>query len=156
MQNCRHNFDVHGSPHVFRGRCAGGPWANVKHATHCRITQITTQISFAPTAVSKRVIPRSWERIPSMAFLARHRSRRIWKRFRQSMEALRGRTGVVTGQIEETELVNEISASANAGYMRGVKRQCLGMDRGCDSESRPTRSFLETKWELEAGQRKRE
>jgi hypothetical protein len=91
-----------------------------------------------------------------MPFLARHKSRKIWKRFRQSMEALRGRTGLVTGKIEETELVNEISASAHAGYVRGVKRRCLGIESRCDTEDRPTRSFLETKWELETGRRKRE
>ncbi|KAL1964713.1 hypothetical protein VTN77DRAFT_6739 [Rasamsonia byssochlamydoides] len=115
------------------------------------ITQIKDQISFTPPA-TRKAPPRPWERIPSTPFLARHKSRKIWKRFRTSMQALRGQIG--RGSIEEKELVKEINTSANADFLRGVKRLCLGI-KGPDSQLGRGRSFLETKWELETGKRKR-
>ncbi|KAH8697569.1 hypothetical protein BGW36DRAFT_378935 [Talaromyces proteolyticus] len=123
-----------------------------------RITHITNQINFAPTAVTTKAIPRAWERIPSRAFLARHKSRTIWKRFRKSMESLRDRTGRVGSRIEEREFESEIKTSANADYMRATKRQRLDDSDDQQEESvqiERGRSFLETKWELEAGRRRR-
>lgn len=69
------------------------------------------------------------------------------------MEAIRARVGTTAAmsRIEEHELEKEISQSANAPYVRAVKRlRVLHMptERGS--------SFLETKWELETGRRKRE
>ncbi|QGA17721.1 hypothetical protein EYB26_005397 [Talaromyces marneffei] len=114
--------------------------------------QITNQIDFAPTAPGKKSTLRSWERQPSTPFLARHKSRKIWKRFRKSMEAIRSRTvpSAAPSRIEESEYVNEISQSANAAYLRAVKRQ-----RVLHAHTERGGSFLETKWELEIGRRKR-
>ncbi|KAF3393108.1 hypothetical protein DPV78_009826 [Talaromyces pinophilus] len=117
------------------------------------ITRITNQINFAPTAPGKKSTLRSWERQPSTPFLARHKSRKIWKRFRKSMEAIRSRTGpsAAPSRIEECEYVNEISQSANAAYLRAVKRQRVLHAHTTERGG----SFLETKWELEIGRRKR-
>ncbi|CRG84820.1 hypothetical protein PISL3812_02010 [Talaromyces islandicus] len=123
------------------------------------IAQVTNQISFTPTAATKRNPPRAWERVPSTAFLARHKSRKIWKRFRQSMELLRERTGTVAvSRIEEKEFKSEINASANADYRRAMKRQRLVAGQNNDNDGAQTgrgRSFLETKWEFEIGRRRR-
>ncbi|OKL60124.1 hypothetical protein UA08_04675 [Talaromyces atroroseus] len=128
------------------------------------ITQITNQISFAPTAPATTVVLKAWERQPSTAFLPRHKSRKIWKRFRKSMEALRERRIVapVPSRIEESEFAKEISQSANAEYVRAVKRQRLQHDNNeqdadadAQAQTERGRSFLETKWELETGKRKR-
>ncbi|EED24231.1 conserved hypothetical protein [Talaromyces stipitatus ATCC 10500] len=117
------------------------------------ITQLTDQIDFAPTAPGKKIPLRSWERQPSTPFLARHKSRKIWKRFRKSMEAIRSRTApsTATSQIEESDFANEISQSANAAYLRAVKRQRVLAHMQTERGG----SFLETKWELEIGKRKR-
>lgn len=69
------------------------------------------------------------------------------------MEAIRSRTGpsAAPSRIEESEYVNEISQSANATYLRAVKRQ-----RVLHAHTKRGGSFLETKWEMEIGRRKRE
>lgn len=69
------------------------------------------------------------------------------------MEAIRSRTvpSAAPSRIEESEYVNEISQSANAAYLRAVKRQ-----RVLHAHTERGGSFLETKWELEIGRRKRE
>ena len=87
------------------------------------------------------------------------------------MEALRDRR-TLPSRIEESEFANEISLSANAEYVRAVKRQRLLHDGAADANADAAadadadadtpahtergRSFLETKWELETGKRKRE
>lgn len=78
------------------------------------------------------------------------------------MEALRGRRIATPTAIEESEFVKEISQSANAEYVRAVKRQRLRSalhngDNDDDNEegTERGRSFLETKWELETGRKKR-
>jgi hypothetical protein len=73
------------------------------------------------------------------------------------MQGLRGQIHIRRGQIEESELVNEINTSANAEFLRGVKRRRLGINVDSPDTQRlgRTRSFLETKWELEIGRRKR-
>ncbi|KAL1988216.1 hypothetical protein VTN96DRAFT_191 [Rasamsonia emersonii] len=130
---------------------AAAPDATCPPSLSTCIANIADQISFTPP-VTRKAPPRPWERVPSTPFLARHKSRKIWKRFRTSMQALRGQIG--RGKIEEKELVQEINASANADFLRGVKRLCLGIE-GPDSQSGRGRSFLETKWELETGRRRR-
>jgi len=60
---------------------------------------------------------------------------------------------------EDEQLTEEINGSANAGVVRGVKRQCLGAGdaEACvDTGAERGRSFLETKWELEATKTRRE
>jgi hypothetical protein len=70
------------------------------------------------------------------------------------MESLRGRTAV--SKIEEKEFKSEINASAIADYRRVVKRQRVDADQEQDAQTERGRSFLETKWEFEIGNRRRE
>jgi hypothetical protein len=75
------------------------------------------------------------------------------------MEAIRGRRAAP--RIAEADFAKEISQSANAEYVRGVKRRRLDSNNNNNSSSSSSnevdgRSFLETRWELELGMRKRE
>lgn len=76
------------------------------------------------------------------------------------MEAVRGRIGLpsLPSRVEESELLHEISQSANVAYIRAVKRQRLRETSPHDQDTQTGRglSFLETKWELETGKRRRE
>lgn len=62
--------------------------------------------------------------------------------------------------MEQGAFQTAINASRDAGYARGVKRLCVGADepekRPVFQMQEPARSFLETKWELERGQKRRE
>lgn len=78
------------------------------------------------------------------------------------MEALRERrVAAAPSLIEESEFLREISQSANAAYVRAVKRLRLRKDDDSNNNrergsERGRRSFLETKWELETCKKKRE
>lgn len=56
----------------------------------------------------------------------------------------------------EDELHTEINESANAGFVRGAKRLRLGAGADDDAVFERGRSFLETKWEMEATMKRRE
>jgi hypothetical protein len=61
---------------------------------------------------------------------------------------------------EQGAFQTAINASRDAGYARGVKRLRVGADepekRSSFQMQEPVRSFLETKWEPERGQKRRE
>jgi hypothetical protein len=116
---------------------------------------LTNEFRFTPITTAKTAVPRPWERMPSTPFLARSKSRKIWKRFRSSFKsakALRKQVGR-TQAIPESELLAEISISENAELLRAVKKLRLSVD--LTVESGLTRSFLATKWESEMSPRKR-
>lgn len=114
---------------------------------------------FTPVKVAKPV-PRIWDRQPSTPFLARPKSRKVWKRFRSSfnsMKALQRLISAQSGPNDHDDLYTEINTSRNEEYMRGVKRRCLvhnSEEQGEATTSRG-RSFLETKWESEASGKRR-
>lgn len=74
------------------------------------------------------------------------------------METVRGRRAAppTKSRIAESDFAKEISQSANAEYVRGVKRRRLDNNNNNNNNEMERRSFLETKWELELGMRKRE
>ncbi|KKK23311.1 hypothetical protein AOCH_005263 [Aspergillus ochraceoroseus] len=128
-----------------------------------------TRVRFTPVKISNA--PRVWDRKPSTSFLARSKSRKVWKRFRSSfnsMKALQQLIGTESGSLQENELFLEINTRRNTDFSRGVKRQCLGVQRdsddGCKNETEHCdvepaamrgRSFLETKWESEVSRKQR-
>ncbi|KAE8349343.1 hypothetical protein BDV28DRAFT_141461 [Aspergillus coremiiformis] len=114
---------------------------------------------FTPVKVVKP-LPRSWDRQPSTPFLARPRSRKVWKRFRSSfnsMKALQLLAATQSGLDDHDDLYTEINTSRNEDYIRGVKRRCLvhHSDDQLEPSASRGRSFLETKWESEASGRRR-
>ncbi|KAE8371359.1 hypothetical protein BDV26DRAFT_276264 [Aspergillus bertholletiae] len=114
---------------------------------------------FTPVKVVKPV-PRIWDRQPSTPFLARPKSRKVWKRFRSSfnsMKALQRLISAQSGPDDHDDLHTEINMSRNEDYLRGVKRRCLVHDseERVEPEASRGRSFLETKWESEASGKRR-
>ncbi|KAB8232316.1 uncharacterized protein BDW43DRAFT_280018 [Aspergillus alliaceus] len=114
---------------------------------------------FTPVKVLKPA-PRIWDRQPSTPFLARPRSRKVWKRFRSSFNSMKALQQLIASQgglDDRDNLYTEINTSRNEDYIRGVKRQCLGHDSEDELEVKASRgrSFLETKWESEASGRRR-
>ncbi|OJJ49413.1 hypothetical protein ASPZODRAFT_1474150 [Penicilliopsis zonata CBS 506.65] len=117
---------------------------------------------FTPVKVASSA-PRLWERKASVPFLARSKSRKLWKRFRSSFNSMKSLQKLVAEEDAcvadvADELDLEINFSRQTGYLRGVKRICLnekdtegevevGKERG--------RSFLETKWESEMARKRR-
>ncbi|KAL2839955.1 hypothetical protein BJY01DRAFT_22621 [Aspergillus pseudoustus] len=119
-----------------------------------------TEIHFTP--IKSTNAPRVWERKPSTSFLARSKPRKVWKRFRSSfnsMKALQQLINPDTSGLRESELLLEINTRRNNEGLRGVKRQCLSVQRTIDSETEGYavrgRSFLETKWESEVRKRRK-
>lgn len=62
--------------------------------------------------------------------------------------------------LENDALQTAISTSKDSGYVRGVKRLCVGPGESDDCADvdvpQPGRSFLETKWESAAVGKRRE
>ncbi|KAL4782831.1 hypothetical protein BJX76DRAFT_275997 [Aspergillus varians] len=123
-----------------------------------------SKIHFTPVKTSN--VPRVWDRKPSTSFLARSKPRKVWKRFRSSfhsMKALQQLIAPDANGLKESELLLEINTARNTGYCRGVKRQCLVVqktsaedeDAGAETPSVRGRSFLETKWESELSRKRR-
>ncbi|KAL2798455.1 hypothetical protein BJX66DRAFT_334156 [Aspergillus keveii] len=125
------------------------------------------EIHFTP--VKSTNAPRVWERKPSTSFLAaRSKPRKVWKRFRSSfnsMKALQQLINPNTSGLKESELLLEINTQRNNEGLRGVKRQCLSVQKssseaeveedGADTSAVRGRSFLETKWESEVSRKRR-
>ncbi|KAE8157612.1 hypothetical protein BDV40DRAFT_277816 [Aspergillus tamarii] len=114
---------------------------------------------FTPVKVVKPV-PRIWDRQPSTPFLARPKSRKVWKRFRSSfnsMKALQRLISAQSGPDDHDDLCTEINTARNEDYMRGVKRRCLvhNPEEQVETKTSRGRSFLETKWESEASGKRR-
>ncbi|KAF7589684.1 hypothetical protein BBP40_003976 [Aspergillus hancockii] len=112
---------------------------------------------FTPVKVQKPA-PRIWDRQPSTPFLARPKSRKLWKRFRTSFNSMKALQQLIAPQSDQDEdLYTEINASRNKDYLRGVKRRCLVHDSEDQLQAITSRgrSFLETKWESEATGRRR-
>ncbi|OGE48457.1 hypothetical protein PENARI_c028G03906 [Penicillium arizonense] len=93
-------------------------------------------------------LPRLWDRKPSTPIRAGDKTRKLWKRIRfpfSNMNATESRG-------------TSIGASNNSDYQRGVKRQCVDPTQSADLETdaeQRGRSFLETKWEMEASRKRR-
>ncbi|OGM49090.1 hypothetical protein ABOM_002382 [Aspergillus bombycis] len=114
---------------------------------------------FTPVKVVKPA-PRIWDRQPSTPFLARPKSRKVWKRFRSSFNSMKALQRLISAQSapdDHDDLYTEINASRNEDYMRGIKRRCLVHDSEEQVEITVSRgrSFLETKWESEASGKRR-
>lgn len=76
------------------------------------------------------------------------------------MKALHRLIAPNASSLKESELLLEINNRGNADYCRGVKRQCLSVQKisGMDDDATPSvrgRSFLETKWESENSRKRR-
>ncbi|KAL2819410.1 hypothetical protein BJX63DRAFT_8787 [Aspergillus granulosus] len=118
------------------------------------------EIHFTP--IKSTNAPRIWERKQSTSFLARSKPRKVWKRFRSSfnsMKALQQLINPSTSGLKESELLLEINTRRNNEGFRGVKRQCLSVQRttetGAEENAARGRSFLETKWESEVRKRRK-
>ncbi|EAW10607.1 uncharacterized protein ACLA_050790 [Aspergillus clavatus NRRL 1] len=124
----------------------------------CQLQVQSEKFSFTP--VKTVVTPRVWDRKPSNAFLARSKSRKVWKRFRSSFNSMKAIQRLVAASHEDVDdsLFAEINVSRGLGFVRGVKRQCFGLedsDKPLDATATRGRSFLKTKWESEATGRRR-
>lgn len=121
---------------------------------------------FTPTKILPKV-PHVWERKPSTPFMARPKSRKVWKRFRSSFSSTKQLKQLTASHGDSVYhdaydyyegLQTEINVAKSFGFLRGVKRLCLqlGDDDTVDGDSDRGRSFLETKWEEDVVRRKRE
>ncbi|KAJ6090166.1 hypothetical protein N7486_008981 [Penicillium sp. IBT 16267x] len=127
-------------------------------AQACGPSEPAADSSFSFTPIKAlRAIPHLWERKPSTPFQAGAKSRKLWKRFRTSFSSMKSLE--TSTMMEQGAIQTAINASRDASYARGVKRLCVGAD---EPEKRPNfqiqgpaRSFLETKWESERGQKRR-
>ncbi|KGO64605.1 hypothetical protein PITC_093320 [Penicillium italicum] len=108
-----------------------------------------TESSFSFTPIKALgVLPRLWDRKPSTPVRAGDKTRKLWKRIRFPFTSMNTATQVQT---------SGIGASKNPDYQRGVKRQCVDpaeADHETEAEQRG-RSFLETKWEMQASRKRR-
>ncbi|KAJ5570115.1 uncharacterized protein N7459_009545 [Penicillium hispanicum] len=122
-------------------------------AQACSATDPEPENSFRFTPIKAlQALPRLWERKPSTPFRAGLKSRKLWKRFRSSFTSM---TSLQSSTVLENDaLQTAISTSKDSGYVRGVKRLCVGpgeSENCADVEvPQPGRSFLETKWESAA------
>ncbi|KAJ5206070.1 hypothetical protein N7472_002518 [Penicillium cf. griseofulvum] len=111
-------------------------------------TNPPTESSFSFTPIKAlSALPRLWDRKPSTPVRAGDKTRKLWKRIRFPFTGMNTTTQGQTG----------IGASKNSDYQRGVKRQCVdptAADQETDAEQRG-RSFLETKWEMQASRKRR-
>jgi hypothetical protein len=81
------------------------------------------------------------------------------------MKALQQLINPDTSGLKESELLLEINTQRNNEGLRGVKRQCLSVQKssseaeveedGADTSAVRGRSFLETKWESEVSRKRR-
>jgi hypothetical protein len=107
-----------------------------------------SSFSFTPIK-ALGALPRLWDRKPSTPIRAGDKTRKLWKRIRfpfSNMNATESRG-------------TSIGVSNNSDYQRGVKRQCVDPTQSADLETEAEqrgRSFLETKWEMEASRKRRE
>lgn len=103
-----------------------------------------------------RALPRLWERKPTTPYRAGAKSRKLWKRFQSSFSGMK--TLEQSDMFETDALQTAINTSKDAGYVRGVKRLCVGSEQteGRVDTEQPGRSFLETKWESGASRKRRE
>jgi hypothetical protein len=105
-----------------------------------------SSFSFTPIKALS-ALPRLWDRKPSTPVRAGDKTRKLWKRIRFPF----------TGMNTATQSQTGIGASKNSDYQRGVKRQCVdptAADQETEAEQRG-RSFLETKWEMQASRKRR-
>ncbi|KAJ6017406.1 hypothetical protein N7451_000785 [Penicillium sp. IBT 35674x] len=127
-------------------------------AQACGPSEPAADSSFSFTPIKAiRAIPHLWERKPSTPFQAGAKSRKLWKRFRTSFSGMKSLE--TSTMMEQGAFQTAINASRDAGYARGVKRLCVVADepekRPVSQMQEPARSFLETKWEPERGQKRR-
>lgn len=115
-------------------------------------TNPPTESSFSFTPIKAlSALPRLWDRKPSTPVRAGDKSRKLWKRIRFPFGGMKTESeGQSTG----------IGAAKNptSDYQRGVKRRCVDpsdAEQETEMEQRG-RSFLETKWEMQASRKKRE
>ncbi|GES61647.1 C-14 sterol reductase [Aspergillus terreus] len=147
-----------------RGHCpketyVGNSTANVSRATSALPNHLQDErFRFTPVK-SNRPAPRVWERKPSTAYMGRAKSRKVWKRFRSSFNSMKQLQQLILAEQEGVDegLSTEINTSRSAGLLRGVKRQCFGLEdaRSADVVDTRRRSFLETKWESQTMGRRR-
>ncbi|CAG8000232.1 unnamed protein product [Penicillium olsonii] len=106
-----------------------------------------SSFSFTPIKALS-ALPRLWDRKPSTPVRAGDKSRKLWKRIRFPFGGMKS----------EPEARNTaIGASKNSDYQRGVKRRCVDpadAEEETEMEQRG-RSFLETKWEMQAARKPR-
>ncbi|KAJ5504197.1 hypothetical protein N7463_007071 [Penicillium fimorum] len=115
----------------------------------CGSANPPTESSFSFTPIKAlSALPRLWDRKPSTPVRAGDKTRKLWKRIRFPFA---GMTAATEGQ------TSGIGPSKNSDYQRGVKRQCVDpadADQETEAEQRG-RSFLETKWEMQASRKRR-
>jgi hypothetical protein len=148
-----------------RGHCPeetyiGNSTANVSRATSALPNHLQDERFHFTPVKSNRPAPRVWERKPSTAYMGRAKSRKVWKRFRSSFNSMKQLQQLILAEQEGVDegLSTEINTSRSAGLLRGVKRQCFGLEdaRSADVADIRRRSFLETKWESQTMGRRRE
>ncbi|KAJ5393545.1 uncharacterized protein N7487_011186 [Penicillium crustosum] len=108
---------------------------------------IESSFSFTPIKALS-ALPRLWDRKPSTPVRAGDKTRKLWKRIRFPFTSMNTATESQT---------SGIGASKTSDYQRGVKRQCVDpadADHETEAEQRG-RSFLETKWEMQASRKRR-
>ncbi|CAG8906533.1 unnamed protein product [Penicillium egyptiacum] len=112
-------------------------------------TNPPTESSFSFTPIKAlSALPRLWDRKPSTPVRAGDKTRKLWKRIRFPFAGMNTATEVQT---------TGIGASTTSDYQRGVKRLCVDpadADHETEAERRG-RSFLETKWEMQASRKRR-
>ncbi|KAJ5823348.1 hypothetical protein N7447_005688 [Penicillium robsamsonii] len=115
----------------------------------CGSANPPTEGSFSFTPIKAlSALPRLWDRKPSTPVRAGDKTRKLWKRIRFPF------TGMTAATEDQT---SGVGASKNSDYQRGVKRQCVDpadADQETEAEKRG-RSFLETKWEMQASRKRR-
>ncbi|CAG7996450.1 unnamed protein product [Penicillium salamii] len=107
-----------------------------------------TESTFSFTPIKAlSALPRLWDRKPSTPVRAGDKSRKLWKRIRFPFGGMKTETeGKSTA----------IGASKSSDYQRGVKRRCVDPTDAEETElEQRGRSFLETKWEMQAARKKR-
>ncbi|EFR03764.1 hypothetical protein MGYG_06763 [Nannizzia gypsea CBS 118893] len=99
---------------------------------------------FTPVATSKKPT-RLWDRKPTTPVLPRSKTQKIWKRCADS-------TSLGASSMHDMDTFSiEINLAATLAALRGVKRLRLAHTPECERG----RSFLETKWEAQAEDRRR-
>ncbi|KAJ5567449.1 hypothetical protein N7535_006755 [Penicillium sp. DV-2018c] len=106
-----------------------------------------TSFSFTPVKALS-ALPRLWDRKLSTPIRGADKTKKLWKRIRFPF----------IGMATATEsAATAIGVSRNSDYQRGVKRRCVD-PADAHQETEPEqrgRSFLETKWEMQASRKKR-
>lgn len=124
-------------------------------SNHSATANPPTESSFSFTPIKAlSALPRLWDRKPSTPVRAGDKSRKLWKRIRFPFGGMKTETET------QSTAITGIGAAKNStsDYQRGVKRRCVDpsdADQETELEQRG-RSFLETKWEMQASRKKRE